>query len=556
MKNTIKFFFLCQILLFSNAGNCNFSGLSFQYSGYDLINGYTTVRVYAEFDQPSDQLFSVFGNNVFPLSISSTGNFHQEVAGGALSTNINPFLYAFFPTLVYDSWMTIGYQDVNSNLLSASGLSFTSFESGGDISESDVAGGSIITPIGSPQNFPVGGKVLIGQFTLNGDLDVLINIQWRDPSGINHDESSLVLHIEAGDPGCNNLMALNFDPSANFDDGSCEFPAPSYQGLSFETVALNGVGGFNTYHIYANFDFAGDQLTAVFGQDYTPLSIISTGSFFQDVAGGATSNEINPGLFGTFPTLEFDSWITIGSSDGPNGVELLGVNTTNFESGGSLLIDGQYGGAWYVLPDAEPSAFPDENGKVLIAQLTSNGDISIELNLQYRAANGTDPQVLSENLFIVYLIPGCTNSSACNFNPAAQVDDGTCSLADLYFQDMDGDGFGNAAQPAAFCTPTNGYTLNDQDCDDLHGQVYPGAVGTHEGLDNNCNGVIDAEESLVTVCPGDFSGDNEVNTSDLLLFLGSIGCVSGCGAFDLTSDGVVNSSDVLIFLGYYGNSCL
>jgi hypothetical protein len=47
---------------------------------------------------------------------------------------------------------------------------------------------------------------------------------------------------------------------------------------------------------------------------------------------------------------------------------------------------------------------------------------------------------------------------------------------------------------------------------------------------------------------GDLSGDGEINTSDLLILLGNIGCTGDCPG-DLNSDGVVNIMDILIFLG-------
>lgn len=57
-------------------------------------------------------------------------------------------------------------------------------------------------------------------------------------------------------------------------------------------------------------------------------------------------------------------------------------------------------------------------------------------------------------------------------------------------------------------------------------------------------------------CTGDFNGDGEVTTSDMLLFLGAFGCSSGCAPFDLTEDDAVNISDLLIFISLIGNECV
>jgi len=87
-------------------------------------------------------------------------------------------------------------------------------------------------------------------------------------------------------PGCNDPDALNYDPSATEDDGSCTYPAPSFSGLTWEEVIDNGVAGFTTYRVYANFTNPFDQLVAVYGQDVAPLSIATSGSFYQDPNGG------------------------------------------------------------------------------------------------------------------------------------------------------------------------------------------------------------------------------------------------------------------------------
>ncbi|MCB0761613.1 MAG: hypothetical protein KDC12_08830 [Flavobacteriales bacterium] len=55
-------------------------------------------------------------------------------------------------------------------------------------------------------------------------------------------------------------------------------------------------------------------------------------------------------------------------------------------------------------------------------------------------------------------------------------------------------------------------------------------------------------------CFGDFNGDGQIDTADLLLFLGQFGCATDCFG-DLNGDGLVNTSDLLLFLGYFGTSC-
>ncbi|MDZ4752623.1 MAG: hypothetical protein SGI87_13480 [Flavobacteriales bacterium] len=56
-------------------------------------------------------------------------------------------------------------------------------------------------------------------------------------------------------------------------------------------------------------------------------------------------------------------------------------------------------------------------------------------------------------------------------------------------------------------------------------------------------------------CPGDFTYDGQITTSDLLSLLGAFGTTDNC-FIDLNGDNDVNISDMLIFLGSFGGVCM
>jgi hypothetical protein len=430
MNSKFSLAMLVTTLFLAFQSNATFTGISSEVHAVNGIPGYTTYRIYADFDDVGDQLVQVFGLDIDPVFITSTGDIYQNGAGGGLSSDIGPALFPFVPELIYDSWLTIGAEDNTTSGLLALGLSLAAFEAGNDFVINDVVGGAwFILPGSMAEAYATTGKVLLAQITTNGDLDIQLNVQWRDALNNNNLTLTQTLIQPFILPGCIDPNADNYDLNATEDDGSCTYPAPSYDGLSFELVASDAVIGFDTYRVYANFTNPLDQVVAVYGQDVNPLSISTTGTFYQNPGGGPTSSNINPALYGVVPELEYDSWVTIGTESQPNSLNVLGVDFSSYELGSALLINDAFGGGWFVTPDSEPTAFPDGTGRVLLGQFTTDGITTFSAALQYRAQNG-ESYVENESISFPDLVFGCTNSIACNYDAIATDDDGSCNLPD------------------------------------------------------------------------------------------------------------------------------
>lgn len=558
-------------LHFAQAG---FTGLTYEVVGTSDVG--VTYRVYANFDGTGDIMQALYGETPNGLSVTSSSGFYQDVFGGFTPVSINPLLYAAFPNLVHDSWLTVGQEDntlpdpIGVQGGAAWNSAVIAFEAGGDFSVNDAVGGAVFALPSQVQAIPdAQGRVLIAQLTTTGNWNMVCNIQWRDAQLNVYNETSLEIGFEQVD----------------------------FTGLSYELVGENTVGGMDTYRVYANLSDPGAQIVAVYGLQDTSLSITTTGSFYQDVLGGALSTSVNPILFSTFPDLEFDSWVTIGTDDNTGSVDQIGVNFIPFEAGGNLVIDDPVGGTWYILPDLEPAAFPDAQGRVLLGQFTTDGIVDLKLNIQYRASSGANIQIVGTELTFPVVTPGCTDPGACNYDPLADFDDGTCDfLSCAGCDDVEACNYNPQAVIVdnGLCTYPDGYPANILDCDgncinDTDGDgvcdenEVPGC--TEPAADNYDPAATDDDGSCVLAGCTDPDAQNfnanatEDNGTCEFLIVGTQGCTyadatnydaaatlddgscefdctgGGSCAFDTDGNQLIGSADLLIFLSLYGQTC-
>ena len=73
------------------------------------------------------------------------------------------------------------------------------------------------------------------------------------------------------------------------------------------------------------------------------------------------------------------------------------------------------------------------------------------------------------------------------------------------------------------------------------------------GIDNNCNGVIDAGEEEI-VCPEDVNNDGTVSVADVLALLSGFGCLEAC-EYDVDGDEAISVADVLLVLSAFAQEC-
>jgi hypothetical protein len=65
-----------------------------------------------------------------------------------------------------------------------------------------------------------------------------------------------------------------------------------------------------------------------------------------------------------------------------------------------------------------------------------------------------------------------------------------------YYQDGDGDGFGNAAVTTEACQSPAGYVSDSSDCNDGDAGVHPGAIEYCNEVDDDCDNEVDEDCSI------------------------------------------------------------
>ena len=74
-------------------------------------------------------------------------------------------------------------------------------------------------------------------------------------------------------------------------------------------------------------------------------------------------------------------------------------------------------------------------------------------------------------------------------NCDGNIDEGC--VVNTYYQDGDGDGYGDKSKSNTGVFAPKGYVANGNDCDDANPNIHPGAPEICDGVDNNCDGIID-----------------------------------------------------------------
>ena len=137
---------------------------------------------------------------------------------------------------------------------------------------------------------------------------------------------------------------------------------------------------------------------------------------------------------------------------------------------------------------------------------------------------------------LVVLAAGCRSEGKTEYVVDADQDgiaeaddcddnDAQIGAGSTYYTDADGDGYGDSARMGTYCGAAEGLSETSDDCDDADATVHPDADDLCDGIDQDCDGVVDNDNPAVAVytdADGDGYGDDATSTLECVVPEGAV----------------------------------
>ncbi len=183
-------------------------------------------------------------------------------------------------------------------------------------------------------------------------------------------------------------------------------------------------------------------------------------------------------------------------------------------AGTTTCVGGAIACAQSQQPSAELCDGLDNNCDGQVDEGNPGGGASCQTGLYGICATGISSCNNGVILCSQTVMPQPETCNGLDDNCDGTIDEG---LQHTYFLDADHDGYGTPSVSVFGCTKPPNYVTNGQDCDDANPAIHPGAAELCNGLDDNCNGVLDEgldvkapdcdHDGTPDACEADFDGD-------------------------------------------------
>ena len=230
--------------------------------------------------------------------------------------------------------------------------------------------------------------------------------------------------------GCTDSTALNYDPLATVDDGSCIYPPVSLTATVSDISCYGQTDGYINLHVIGG----ASPYTYLWSNGLISEDIYNLSSGTYSVV---VTDSLNQQATASFNIIEPDSLYTnytVINASGP-GVNDGAIYSYTF--GGtppytyywlSSYVNDTTQHLLNIPPGSYTSYILDANGCFTYELITVSYD-SIVYGCTDSTALNYDSLATVDDGSCIYCIYGCMDSTATNFNPLATCDDGSCSYS-------------------------------------------------------------------------------------------------------------------------------
>ena len=268
-------------------------------SATSLDGSWNTYRLIASLEPTAaEKLYSIYGTPESPMSVPAA--FQAAAPFGANIAGVNPGFFALSAEAEFDSWLTVGVTRGSAgglSALSSIGIPFASWTVDSGI---ETTAGSVFWL--NPPDAP-GGDVVVAQLTVGRGAAVTcaFGLMGTSPGG-------------ADDWQADNVLWTLAPPAPTPPP-----PPPPPSSGRVEVVSTSGVAGMTTVRLTITLSATQSNVYAMFGTGDTPMFFPP--AYQVSPPFGADVGGINPAFFAFANNdqtgyAEFDSWLTIGVTDG------------------------------------------------------------------------------------------------------------------------------------------------------------------------------------------------------------------------------------------------
>jgi len=448
--------------------------------GVAELAGQTTYRYYLQLSHPEDFVSAIYGGDQAPMELHlDQPMFNSVFATGPTAGGIIPLVANYFPEVAYDSWITIGLESAPSgggevdvsSLQSETQPFLQSFVAGSPTDGqgfvvNDELGGAWYLLTGAPNGFAGNDqKVLVMQITTAGVPSGVLNAQVIPAEGGSDAvqvqqgfEGTEVWNVlpPAAVAGCTDPLACNFDDSATEDDGSCVFECTGCMDASACNYDPQATIADNS----CEFESCAGCIDAD-ADNYDPAATIDDGNCI-------FSGCLNP------TACNFDASYNASDESSCTFPE------AGYACDGSCLADADGDG---VCDPFEVAGCTDEEA-LNFNELATDDDGSCTYSvagcIHPDACNFNPSATTSDGSCDFTSCVGCTLEGACNYNSDYTVaDDASCTFPETYYScsgqclgDNDKDGVCNELEIPG-CTDTSALNFEETATDEDGSCTYP-----------------------------------------------------------------------------------